>query len=548
MRVLVLWCPGQGTTLNEKAKTPAPRIFQPLVDAISEITPLVEILQPGLYALDVRGPARYFGGEDMLCRRVREAASAAMPALATESAGAAERAADLPGCQIPPGCSVGIADGYFAAMLAAQKDLVIPRGEERAFLASLPLATLRLATLLHYPGIPERLVGPVAKPDSPGLGELLDLLGVLGIHTLGAFAALPPAAVLERFGRVAWHAHALARGMDDRPLCPSLPSKEPMAAADLDPPADRADAAAFAARPVAAELLRQLLQRGVVCARLRIEIEAEHGERLVRSWRCEGELSEETIVERVRWQIGGWVAGNTREALPGSGIATVRLVADEVVPAGDMQLQLWPGAIGYQAERDSVIAASAFHTPSARASRASSPDRSAMRCADRLCGMLGPGAVFTARLQGGRGPAERIVFVPWNDDAPAHPRAAQPAAHPWPGHLPPPAPAIVHPEPLKAEVVAQDGSAVAVDGRGGLSNQPAWIALSGSQWTAVVAWAGPWLSDERWWDPPQRRRRARFQLLAEDVQAGPAVASPAGSTAHLCFVEHGRWWVEATYG
>jgi len=50
-----------------------------------------------------------------------------------------------------------------------------------------------------------------------------------------------------------------------------------------------------------------------------------------------------------------------------------------------------------------------------------------------------------------------------------------------------------------------------------------------------VAWAGPWLSDERWWDRAARRRRARFQLLDERQRA------------YLCSVERGGWWVEATY-
>jgi protein ImuB len=35
----------------------------------------------------------------------------------------------------------------------------------------------------------------------------------------------------------------------------------------------------------------------------------------------------------------------------------------------------------------------------------------------------------------------------------------------------------------------------------------------------VVAWAGPWLSDERWWDPAAHVRRARLQLLLTDGRA-----------------------------
>jgi protein ImuB len=51
----------------------------------------------------------------------------------------------------------------------------------------------------------------------------------------------------------------------------------------------------------------------------------------------------------------------------------------------------------------------------------------------------------------------------------------------------------------------------------------------------VVGWAGPWPIDERWWDPQQARRRARFQVALSD------------GSAHLLTLEGGRWWIEATY-
>ena len=52
---------------------------------------------------------------------------------------------------------------------------------------------------------------------------------------------------------------------------------------------------------------------------------------------------------------------------------------------------------------------------------------------------------------------------------------------------------------------------------------------------AVVAWAGPWPLDERWWRPSARRRQARFQLVLDDC------------STHLCVLESGRWQREATY-
>ena len=64
---------------------------------------------------------------------------------------------------------------------------------------------------------------------------------------------------------------------------------------------------------------------------------------------------------------------------------------------------------------------------------------------------------------------------------------------------------------------------------------PAALVVDGGRPQVVVAWAGPWLADERWWDPPKHRRRARFQLLTE------------AGLAYLARLEGGRWSVEAAY-
>ena len=60
--------------------------------------------------------------------------------------------------------------------------------------------------------------------------------------------------------------------------------------------------------------------------------------------------------------------------------------------------------------------------------------------------------------------------------------------------------------------------------------------LHGGPWRDLRAWAGPWCTDERWWDPVRHRRRARLQVVLE----------PDGA-AHLLVLEDGRWWVEASY-
>jgi protein ImuB len=104
----------------------------------------------------------------------------------------------------------------------------------------------------------------------------------------------------------------------------------------------------------------------------------------------------------------------------------------------------------------------------------------------------------------------------------------------WPGHVPAPAPAIVHRAPLVAEVVDASDITVAVTGRGSATADPARLSIGGGPWVEITAWAGPWPVDERWWAPAPRRR-ARWQMVTAD------------GSAHLLAVEGGRWYVEATY-
>ena len=48
------------------------RWFEPVVAAVGELTPWVEITHPGRCAVPTRGPSRYFGGDEALAARVAE--------------------------------------------------------------------------------------------------------------------------------------------------------------------------------------------------------------------------------------------------------------------------------------------------------------------------------------------------------------------------------------------------------------------------------------------------------------------------------------------
>jgi hypothetical protein len=185
-RYLVIWCP---ELLEQKEEGRERRAFQQVVEAVSSLVTRIETVRPGVCAIPTRGPSRYFGGDLALSKTLAERVTGAVPGI---SAG------------------IGVADGLFAAVLAAQiaesgagrpgaetgaggtgagesGALLVPVGGTPAFLSSWP-------------------VGVLERP------ELADLLLRLGIRTLGQFAALPKRHVLARFGTDGAACHKASAG------------------------------------------------------------------------------------------------------------------------------------------------------------------------------------------------------------------------------------------------------------------------------------------------------------------------------------------------
>lgn len=385
---------------------------------------------------------------------------------------------------------IGVADGMFAARLAARHTdardgaVIVPSGASALFLADLPITTL----------------------DTPALS---DVLHRLGLDTLGSFAALAVPDVIGRFGRQGAQAHRLARGADEHP--PDLHRRAPDLAVtwQFEPVADRIDTCAFAAKALADELHAQLCAEGLACLRIAIEAETEAGEVHLRLWRHQGALSAAALADRARWQLDGWL--HLTKGAPSSGVVRLTLIPDQVVPATGRQLGFWGG----RAERaDDVV-----------------------RVVARLQSIMGVDAVSVPEWRGGRGPEQQIILVPaaavdLGEHRPATDRSW--VSEPWPGRLPAPNPARVHVDPPSIRVLDDAGQAVVVSGRGEASGSPAMVDLQG-RLHRVVAWAGPWPAEDRWWDPIHQRRRARLQVVFDD------------GTAHLLVIEHRTWWLEATY-
>ena len=455
--------------------------FEPVAVALEKFTPLSEAMRPGLHAFGARGPSRYFGGEQALSELVVGAVADAVPSALR--------------------IGVGVADGLFAAGLAARRAaastvvLVVPAQQSRPFLAGLPI------TFLADP------ISPLSSED--GTEALLDVLWRLGVRTLGDLAALGEADVMGRFGRPGLLAHRLARGLDDRPLQAKPAPDSSAVEAEIDPPADRIETVAFMARALADDMVARLARDGLDCVSIGITAESDSGHATNRRWRHELRFSAADIVDRVRWQLEGWYRSPERPTGP---VTLIRLTPCVVAPADGRQLGMW-------GERSEV-------------------DERAARALARLQGLLGAEAVTMPRLAGGRRPADTGRRVPYDaassKDA-LKTKRAKAADAPWRGRLPAPSPAVVLTQPEPITVTDCKGAPVTVGSRGEASAAPQKLTDSTGRSQAVVAWAGPWPLDERWWRPSARRRQARFQLVLDD------------GSAHLCVLESGRWQREATY-
>ena len=136
-----------------------------LLDALHVLCPFSEPVRAGLYVLPVRGPSRFFGGEEFVLHAVRDTVRDVVRLEA----------------------SLGIADGLFCAELAAHEEAVLAVGASATFRRAQPLAVL-------------------------GRADLVTTCRRLGLHTVGSFADLNAARVAERFNKHALQLHRVARG------------------------------------------------------------------------------------------------------------------------------------------------------------------------------------------------------------------------------------------------------------------------------------------------------------------------------------------------
>jgi protein ImuB len=398
-------CPGLAVHPRDEATER--RAFEVVVSALETFGVPVTLDSPGWAAMATRGPSRRLGGEAGLVGAV--AAALGRVGLPADGGGHLEAR----------WWRIGVADGRFAAFLAAARGEVVERGGNAAFLAPLPVEDL-------------------------GHGELAGILRRLGIETLGSFAALDPSAVLSRFGTEGAALQRLAAGGEGTGLSGRPPRRPEQVGKEMDPPDARLETALFVARGLADELGRSLGRRGLSCTLLGIEVELSDGSRLERRWSGRGSGAPSLVAERLRSQLEAWASSGRPEGQLGEraaavGVAAVRLVALEVAPEGGEQLSLWGRRRPADEERITRVVA-------------------------RVQGMLGPASVLRPATGGGRGPRERVRLLPFGEELDGEGSSSSPPP-PWPGRLPAPSPAVVPSASLAAEVRDAGGLPLAVDAR-----------------------------------------------------------------------------------
>lgn len=258
------------------------RVWEAAIDTLAQSSPAVDPERWGTAYLDAAGMGRLYGGEEAWCVAIREAIWREL--------------------QLRP--LVGVATTRFGAWVAANSSRFghgcrVVLGSERDYLSSFSIDWLPLSS------------------------EASRRLALLGIHTMGRFAAMSPTQVAEQLGAEALDAHRLARGQDRHPV---LGQRQKIVEEHVEFPTPEARLEPLSAALLAASrrALAELRRRGLAVRRVELEARYADGEAAARSRWVDDLLGPDTL----RKVLEGLLIG-----LPGNGYgvmeARVRLIGLE---------------------------------------------------------------------------------------------------------------------------------------------------------------------------------------------------------------------------
>jgi impB/mucB/samB family C-terminal domain len=211
--------------------------FEPMLDALDDLSPRVEAVDTGVALVDVTGLGPMWGTE----RRI------------------AARAVMLARGVAPLAVRCGIGDNRWLATLAARLARFERDGAPAAFHVGLDRAELR--------DLPLGLL--------PADAATRQRFALFGLTRMGQLADLPRSAVGAQFGAVGERLQALARGHDPRPIVPRRRPERVEADETFEPALEGVGAVGLTLRRLAAELCDRLRERHLAPGRAVLSLQLE---------------------------------------------------------------------------------------------------------------------------------------------------------------------------------------------------------------------------------------------------------------------------------
>jgi protein ImuB len=260
----------------------AARLAELISAALYDLSPVVEVRASGVAWIDLEGVVDRSLALREMRRRLRDA-TGAEPRL-------------------------GLACGLFTARVAAARarpGRLLPVEHAREFLAPLPISVLGL---------------------EPWQEERLELLG---LRTLGEVARIGPHQLESQLGREGRVAALRARGSEPDLIDAWVPPRSTAAHRQFEPPLEEREALLFVGRALCDELAIELGLRGAGAKRVRVLLDAEERESLVRH-----PLSSASELFGL---VGSWL----RQWQPAKPVGRMEIELPLLEPAGRRQLRLW---------------------------------------------------------------------------------------------------------------------------------------------------------------------------------------------------------------
>ena len=260
----------------------AARLAELISAALYDLSPVVEVRASGLSWIDLEGVVDRSLALREMRRRLRDA-TGAEPRL-------------------------GLAPGPFTARVAAARarpGRLLPVEAAREFLAPLPISELGLERWQE---------------------ERLELLG---LRTLGEVARIGPRQLESQLGREGRVAALRARGAEPDRLQAWIPPRSTSAHRQFEPPLEEREALLFVGRALCDELAAELGLRGAGAKRVRVLLNVEERESLVRH-----PLSSAAELFGL---VGSWL----RQWQPAEPVVRMEIELPLLEPAGRRQLRLW---------------------------------------------------------------------------------------------------------------------------------------------------------------------------------------------------------------